>query len=233
MVQSGLFSEAIRKVIGLQIDALADAETVVPGEQLSVTTRVFFPKNPNVAFKKIDILKPDGWNVAAAAEPTDANAPRRDNANASTRFTVDVPRNASVTAPYWLTDPRDGDLFRWPKSASQTRPFDPQNLSARVTLEISGKEITFDQPVQYRYADPSRGEIRREVNVVPMLSLSVDQKLLIVPQSDKPQTRSEEHTSELQSHVNLVCRLLLEKKKKKQTNKHNTPTYTSYTTTYE
>src|SRR5690242_20794901 len=33
--------------------------------------------------------------------------------------------------------------------------------------------------------------------------------------------RSEEHTSELQSHVNLVCRLLLEKKKKKQ-NRHST-----------
>src|SRR4051812_49986588 len=28
--------------------------------------------------------------------------------------------------------------------------------------------------------------------------------------------RSEEHTSELQPHVNLVCRLLLEKKKKKR-----------------
>src|SRR5579864_9601848 len=28
-------------------------------------------------------------------------------------------------------------------------------------------------------------------------------------------SRSEEHTSELQSHVNLVCRLLLEKKKHK------------------
>src|SRR5438477_11799159 len=31
--------------------------------------------------------------------------------------------------------------------------------------------------------------------------------------------RSEEHTSELQSHVNLVCRLLLEKKKKKKKKK--------------
>src|SRR5260370_30660354 len=37
---------------------------------------------------------------------------------------------------------------------------------------------------------------------------------------DRPQVmgallrRSEEHTSELQSHLNLVCRLLLEKKKK-------------------
>src|SRR5260370_9765827 len=29
--------------------------------------------------------------------------------------------------------------------------------------------------------------------------------------------RSEEHTSELQSHLNLVCRLLLEKKKKTNT----------------
>src|SRR5215211_1165521 len=31
--------------------------------------------------------------------------------------------------------------------------------------------------------------------------------------------RSEEHTSELQSHSDLVCRLLLEKKKKKKKNK--------------
>src|SRR5947207_9541602 len=38
--------------------------------------------------------------------------------------------------------------------------------------------------------------------------------------------RSEEHTSELQSHSDLVCRLLLEKKKKQpriQVTKHNTP----------
>src|SRR5467141_4234781 len=34
------------------------------------------------------------------------------------------------------------------------------------------------------------------------------------PRAGRP-VRSEEHTSELQSHLNLVCRLLLEKKKKK------------------
>src|SRR2546427_3650328 len=36
-------------------------------------------------------------------------------------------------------------------------------------------------------------------------------------------TRSEEHTSELQSQSNLVCRLLLEKKKKKEKRKRNLP----------
>src|SRR5436190_7768182 len=45
-------------------------------------------------------------------------------------------------------------------------------------------------------------------------------------------SRSEEHTSELQSHSDLVCRLLLEKKKKK-TAQHNPiqnkPDKTQYT----
>src|SRR2546427_9526523 len=39
----------------------------------------------------------------------------------------------------------------------------------------------------------------------------VDQPLHATPKLDR---RSEEHTSELQSQSNLVCRLLLEKKKK-------------------
>src|SRR5699024_12526707 len=34
------------------------------------------------------------------------------------------------------------------------------------------------------------------------------------PTRDSPRARSEEHTSELQSRFDLVCRLLLEKKKK-------------------
>src|SRR2546426_8052558 len=42
-----------------------------------------------------------------------------------------------------------------------------------------------------------------------------------VPGPARPLPRSEEHTSELQSPCNLVCRLLLEKKKKKLIT-HNT-----------
>src|SRR2546427_7526011 len=38
---------------------------------------------------------------------------------------------------------------------------------------------------------------------------------LVRPAGAAEDTRSEEHTSELQSQSNLVCRLLLEKKKKK------------------
>src|SRR2546422_2320305 len=40
-------------------------------------------------------------------------------------------------------------------------------------------------------------------------------RLVAVPTADRWHRRSEEHTSELQSRLHLVCRLLLEKKKKK------------------
>src|SRR5690606_39762517 len=44
------------------------------------------------------------------------------------------------------------------------------------------------------------------------------------PQRPRHQHRSEEHTSELQSRENLVCRLLLEKKKKNNTAHYNAST---------
>src|SRR5437773_6263008 len=42
--------------------------------------------------------------------------------------------------------------------------------------------------------------------------------------ADRLRSRSEEHTSELQSHHDLVCRLLLEKKKKRKKYHPSSPT---------
>src|SRR3712207_8699149 len=70
---------------------------------------------------------------------------------------------------------------------------------------------------------PDRGLMVRHCSSVPSsLQLSVallqDWKNLLSSISEKPThvdgVRSEEHTSELQSRQYLVCRLLLEKKKK-------------------
>src|SRR5260370_22788854 len=59
---------------------------------------------------------------------------------------------------------------------------------------------------------------RRSATVVKETVLRVDQLELDLVEFEIVDAqycfRSEEHTSELQSHLNLVCRLLLEKKKK-------------------
>src|SRR2546427_1682791 len=57
------------------------------------------------------------------------------------------------------------------------------------------------------------GGVAHDFNNLLTVILSYSDLLL----EDRPRdARSEEHTSELQSQSNLVCRLLLEKKKKKQ-----------------
>src|SRR2546422_5814340 len=64
---------------------------------------------------------------------------------------------------------------------------------------------------------PSRGERHSDEqrpNVTRRPALKVD-TLLGHEEIELQHTRSEEHTSELQSRLHLVCRLLLEKKKRK------------------
>src|SRR2546422_7933113 len=75
------------------------------------------------------------------------------------------------------------------------------------------------KPLHSRPVHPPRPLVRRRVlwQVCPHARDRSVQEIEISPD----QSRSEEHTSELQSRLHLVCRLLLEKKKKKNTNVHS------------
>src|SRR2546426_8951362 len=69
--------------------------------------------------------------------------------------------------------------------------------------EVHHPRLAIPRPDPGRQYRPDEGG--RQVRVAPRLQIL---------------HRSEEHTSELQSPCNLVCRLLLEKKKKKHDTKH-------------
>src|SRR3712207_8620550 len=65
--------------------------------------------------------------------------------------------------------------------------------------------------------------VQVEVRVVQQQRVRLRRRVLEVPvlQPGEALGRSEEHTSELQSRQYLVCRLLLEKKKKQQLQENN------------
>src|SRR2546422_7394405 len=68
---------------------------------------------------------------------------------------------------------------------------------------------------------PPKSEQRAIINYVREETGKIDQLVAKVETAierlQEYRTRSEEHTSELQSRLHLVCRLLLEKKKKRYT----------------
>src|SRR5690242_20786608 len=74
-----------------------------------------------------------------------------------------------------------------------------------------------------RFSSPGQKPVSTRIGlrIFPSRS-SIPSAVQVTPNQSAPKrarARSEEHTSELQSHVNLVCRLLLEKKKKKKKTK--------------
>src|SRR5438309_7338512 len=83
-----------------------------------------------------------------------------------------------------------------------------------ATTEIYTLSLHDALPIYLR----ARGRARRHRDVPRRLRRSGDHPAAL---QAVPRDRSEEHTSELQSQFHLVCRLLLEKKKKKQLNTKN------------
>src|SRR4051794_41520656 len=85
-----------------------------------------------------------------------------------------------------------------------------------TTLFRSGEGKTDDQivAIAQRIVERGDGMLATRVSVSAAKAVQSETRVASMPSPRSTMRRSEEHTSELQSPVHLVCRLLLEKKKK-------------------
>ena len=181
------FAEALASAAGVVFDPLADDETVVQGGSVGVNLRMFAESGVPATIVRSRVVVPTGWTVESEGSAT-SESPfgRQEMPTHSARYRVGVPAEAALTQPYFLTRPRQGDMYQWAGDVPKGLPFGPPPLVSHLTLEIGGAEITLVRPVQYRYADRVRGELRRDVHVVPLVTVGLDSRLLIVPLGSTP-----------------------------------------------
>ena len=186
------FSETLVRAAEVVVDPLVDQETVVPGATTGVTVRTFLPQGSAVTIGGVTVNGPPGWNIVAqstagpGATTSFAEIPafgRREVPTQALRYRLSVPNDAPLTQPYFLKQPRTGDVYQWTEGDPKGLPFAPPLVTASVSLNIGGVDVTVTRPVQYRSADAVRGEIRRDLNVVPALAVGLDTNLLVVPLS--------------------------------------------------
>jgi LmbE family N-acetylglucosaminyl deacetylase len=185
------FLSALKLAAGIQVDAISDRETAVSGETLNVNARVFYPENAAIKVTSVHLRTPQGWTVTPTTQPTPQAGPggRRENPNFGSAFAVKVSDSAPPTQPYWLEHARKGDLFNWEIGMERTFPVDRPEVTAEVTLTVNGTELLIEQPVEFRYADDIRGEIRRPLAVVPSLSISLEPELLMLARGSRAATK--------------------------------------------
>ena len=184
------FAKALQMAAGVVVDALSDTDTIVAGDATGVAVRVFAPASSDVKVQDVSLKVPNGWtsqNASAPEIPTSGFRPRAESALSATYFSVTSAKGAVPTQPYWLEKPRKNFTFDWSgPDAAPNMPFAPPLVNADVVLNIGGQDITVEREVQYRYADDIRGEIRRDINVVPALAVGLESNLLIAPIASKP-----------------------------------------------
>jgi LmbE family N-acetylglucosaminyl deacetylase len=195
-----LIDEKIREIetalvlaAGIEIDALADAETVVPGDELGIAVRVFDPGWAEVDVRDVRLSMPRDW-YATTTDASLANEQRyrrRESPDEQFGYAVQVPDDAVATSPYWLKRPRSGWAYDWTGAGnSRTAPFDPPLLSAIVSLDLDGTTLNVRKAVEHRLVDRVRGEIRRPVDVVPAVSVEPAETTVIVPLSGTGEPRT-------------------------------------------
>jgi LmbE family N-acetylglucosaminyl deacetylase len=181
--------DALLRAAGVVVDALSDREAVAAGERFTVSVNVFRPAGSPASTDRVDLRLPPAWTSGPAGAPADP-APEnpfarffREEPDASTRFEVTVAGDAAPTEPYWLVRPRTGPVFTWEDVplGEQGLPFAPPLVMADLQLTIGGSRIRVSRPVEYRYADAVRGEIRRRLAVVPAVTVAFDEPLLVLP----------------------------------------------------
>ncbi|MEQ1898829.1 MAG: PIG-L family deacetylase [Vicinamibacterales bacterium] len=175
--------DALVRASEITVDPLADRETVVPGGTVTVSARLFGSKDAaaNISAR---VKAPAGWTIALASgegqDETGNPFARREQPAFGARYTVTVSPDAPPTQPYFLERRRQTESYAW-SSASRGLPFDPPLLEVEYAMEIGGEPVVVSQTVQYRMADQVRGELRRDVNVTPAVTVGLDSRLLIVP----------------------------------------------------
>jgi hypothetical protein len=184
------FSSALARAAEVVVDPLADDETAVQGSRVGVTVRVFLPEDSRVKVKALTLMVPSGWSTERAEAPREAASDnpfvRRELPTQAARYIVNVPPGATPTQPYYLEELRQGDSYRWSASSPKAIPFAPPLMKGEAVLDFAGTEVMISEPVQFRFADSVRGELRREVNVVPAATVGLDSRLLIVPRGAAP-----------------------------------------------
>lgn len=155
---------------GLYLEAVADSQLATPGSEHKITIEAI---NRSSVPMNLDSIQISGNNTEIFQDELS------NNIDFAKPVGIKIPPDARFTSPYWLT--QKGSIGRYQVSDTELvgLPETPKAIQARFDIQIENTQIPFYKNVIYKYNDPVKGEVYQPFEIVPKVTVSVPDKVII------------------------------------------------------
>jgi LmbE family N-acetylglucosaminyl deacetylase len=92
---------------------------------------------------------------------------------------ISIPPNQLYSNPYWLLENPSKGMFHVANQENIGKAFNDVAIPVKFSFTIAGKEYSITKEFVYKWTDPVKGELYRNVEVLPIVDLSFPSKNLI------------------------------------------------------
>lgn len=161
-------SAVLQSCLGLYLEASAADFSAVPGEQLRVNVELINRSNATVKCRAI--------KVAAAEKDSILNLTMQTNKTYKFKLNLNLPAGLPFSNAYWLNNAHNQNMFVVEEQQLIGLPETPKQLRAKFLMEIGGQTFEFESNIAHKYEDPIRGEIFRPLEIIPPVSVSLENR---------------------------------------------------------
>lgn len=161
----------VKACLGLYLEAVSTDEFLTAGQNFTVKLEAINRSGINVKLTKADFV----FN----AKDTVLNLNLANNKDYSWSSTLKVPATLGTTQPHYLREDGTVGMFQVDDQELRNKPMTDAPLQVVLHLEVSGQLLTYTLPILYKFTEPSKGEIYRNVSITPPVTANLQDKVLV------------------------------------------------------
>ncbi len=151
------------------LDADAATSVISPGDSLGITLELMSRLSDDIEVKSLKIVDVYGEEVYThSGMPMNLEKGKMFNP----KIGIKVPSTISNSQPYWLIDRPGKGLFQINNPELVGYPENEAPLMVQAEVQMFGQSLTFKQKVQYKWTQPDKGELYRDLTIVPPVLIS-------------------------------------------------------------
>ena len=157
----------VQDCAGLFMEATSSQQQVFPGKNLPIQFSMNQRANVQVNLGLVQLPGRDSiFNKTLGV-----------NQNLVWDHNYSIPASQSISQPYWLVSPKTEGMFVVNDQQLIGQPENDPAFTCKLNVTIENQLFDFQIPVQYKYVDPTKGEVHQPIAVVPGQEIKYDKEL--------------------------------------------------------